>query len=359
MQDIAAELERQKTTKVDYIAPQGKLDVTVVDGEVVMEGVNGDGYKLTSHAHGQLAGHLEIPKPYYDRMMAKQPELLAKNVNTWLKANPADQRMIRTMDGRVRAFLSSKYRPLDNFDLAEVVLPTLLANKAEIMSAELTETRLYIKVIFPALSDELPEGLVWGKGHHIFSGEERRVVASAVISNSDVGAGSLRFEPSVYAAYCTNLAILKEAAMRKYHVGRRFEHETDNYEIYRDETRRADDHAFWLKVKDVTMSAFDEKKFKAAVNQIKRAGDHKIVSDDLPQVIEVATKRLALPEATQNSVLSWLAKGGQLNQWGLSSAITRAAQDVDDYELATQMERAGGEVLAWTEGEFAPVAKAA
>jgi hypothetical protein len=33
--------------------------------------------------------------------------------------------MLRTLDGQVRAVLSDRYRRLDNFDLAESVLPIL------------------------------------------------------------------------------------------------------------------------------------------------------------------------------------------------------------------------------------------
>src|SRR5262245_14401480 len=104
---------------------------------------------LTNYAHGQLSQHLGIPKAYYDRMRAEQPALLAGNVNTWFKADATNKRMLRTLDGQVRAVLSPKYRPLDNFDLANVVLPTLIDRKAEIVSAELTETRMYIKAILP------------------------------------------------------------------------------------------------------------------------------------------------------------------------------------------------------------------
>lgn len=359
LQEIAAELERQKDTRKDYVAPQGLVDVKVIDGEVVLDGLNSDPKVITNYAHSQFGAHLDIPQRYVDKLRREQPDLLATNYNTLLHANPAEKRMFRTLDGRARAFLSPKYRPLDNFDLASAVLPKLQERGAQVLSAELTETRLYIKAILPDLSDELPDGLVWGQGHHIFNrADAARIVSAIVISNSEVGAGTLRVEPSVYTALCTNLAVLKEAAMRKYHVGRNFEADS-NFEIFRDETRKLDDQAFWMKVQDVTMAAFSEERFKAAIATIRKAGDNKIESDDLPKVVEVAVKRLELPQSTQGSVLSWLAKGGQLNQWGLSSAITRAAADVESYETATDMERIGGEVLTLPAREWEAIATAA
>lgn len=357
--EIAQELERQLQTRKDYIAPQGAVETKVVDGEVVLEGLNGGSLPFTPHAHSQIAYDLGIPKAYYDRMKTEQPQLLADNVNTWLQAEPDTKRQIRTLDGRVRAVLSPKFRPLDNYDLANVALPALHAAGAIVQSAELTETRMYIKAILPNLSDELPAGLAWGVGHHIFAAnEERKVVSAIVIANSDVGAGTLRVEPSVYTALCTNLAVMKEAAMKKYHIGRNTDADT-NYEVFHDDTRRADDKAFWLKVRDVLQSAFSREKFKEAIDLIRRAGDRKIVSADLPKVVEIAIDKLALPDGTSNDVLSWLARGGQLNQWGLSSAITRAAQDVDSYELATDMERAGGAVLALPAGQWDEISQAA
>lgn len=356
LQEIAAELERQVESRKDYIAPQGAVAAKVVDGEIVLDGLNGD-VGIKPYAHQQFADHLQIPKRYYDRMQAEQPELLATNINTWLHAKPAEKRMFRTLDGKTRAFLSPKFRPLDNFDLANMVLPTLIENRVQVVSSELTETRLYIKGILPALSDELPAGMAWGEGH-LDIREQRLVVAAVVISNSDVGAGTLRVEPSVYTPWCTNLAILAEAAMKKYHVGRSFSAE-DNLEAFRDETRQADDRAFWLKVRDITVAAFDKNAFAAAIASIRAGANDPIVSADLPKVVDVTVKRLGLPESTTGNILTHLARGGDLTRWGLSSAITRTANDFEDYEGATLLERAGGEIIALDKGKWSAIAEAA
>jgi hypothetical protein len=363
LQSLAAELERQTATRKDYIAPQSKLEAVVVPGvevitgaaeptrvpaDVRIAGFNGEPMPLTGYAHGQLAAHLDIPKKYYDRMASEQPELLAKNINTWFRQDAGNARMLRTLDGRVRAVLSPKYRPLDNFDLAQTVLPELIKNEAQVVSAELTETRIYIKAILPKLSDELPAGLAWGTGHNaVGAGVDRgRVVSAIVISNSDVGNGALRVEPSVFTSWCTNLAIMAQAAMKKYHVGRANDILESSFEVFKDETRKADDRAFWLKVRDVMNVAFDEKMFRAAIDDMKRAGERPIKSDDLMAVVNRTVTELALPQATSTGVLKFLAAGGDLTQWGLSSAVTRVAGETTDYELATSLERAGGQILA-------------
>lgn len=361
LQQIAAELERQSTSRKDYIAEQGAVEVKVVDGEVVVDGLNGDAKTIAPFAHKQFADHLQIPARYYERMRAEQPQLLAANLNTWLQKDGNERRMFRTLDNRLRAFLSPKFRPLDNYDLAQAILPVLFERKVDIVSAELTDTRFYIKGILPELSDELPEGQTWGLGHNntrSMVGRDGRLVSAIVISNSDVGAGSLRVEPSVFTTWCTNLAILMKAAMKKYHIGRSFEADED-LSVYRDETRQADDKAFFLKVKDVTLQAFSEDAFKAAIAQIREAGKQPIAQEaDLPKVVEVAVRRLALPESTGGDILKILARNGDLSKWGLSSAITQTANDLVDYETATQLERAGGQLLALPEAGWKEIAEA-
>ncbi len=352
LQQMAAELERQQETKKDYLAAQGVLRAVSDQGTVKIDGLNGEPFDILPHAHSQIGTFLEIPAKYYDRMRVEQPELLATNINTWFSASGNDKRMIRTLDRKVRAFMSPKYRPLDNFDLAQSVLPTLIDRGVQVMSAELTETRMYIKGILPELSDILigENGDRQWAGQ-MTAGDRGHVVSAIVISNSEVGAGSLRVEPSVFTAFCTNLAILANAAMKKYHVGKTFEAD-NSYEVFRDATRQADDKAFFMKVVDITKAAFDEDAFHRAINELRKTADNPIKSDDLPKVIELTVKRLALPQSTGGSILKHLAAGGDLTQWGLASAVTRTANDFEDYEGATDLERAGGAILALPPSEW-------
>lgn len=363
---IAAELERQVKQRKDYVAPQQAVEAIVVDSpdgkEIKLDGFNGQALSIRKHAHSQLGDVLGIPAKYYQRMQAEQPDLLARNINTWLKADPANKRMIRTLDNQVRAVLSPRYRPLDNFELASAVLPKLQALNVQVVSSALTETRMYIKAILPDLSDELPPGQTWGNGHNVIAAyngnEPGRVVAAITISNSEVGNGSLRVEPSVFTTWCTNLAVLKSAAMRKYHVGRAAE-TTDNWELFTDATRAKDDAAFFAKVGDVTEAAFNREIFAKAVEAIRASAADKIESKELPKVVEVAVKELSLPVSSQSSILTFLAQGGDFSRWGLSSAITAASAELDDYENSTAFERAGGELLELPKRQWQAISEAA
>ena len=164
--DLAGELERQMSSKRDLVVPSSLLqcrtdeggalkmlvDVRSADAAVARE------YGVTDLARRQLADKLKIPFAYFERMRGEQPALLDRNVNTWLQSD-GDRRMIRTLDGQVRAVLSDRYRRLDNFDLAENVLPILQRlDGARFESVELTDTKMYLKVITPRVNFEVAPG---------------------------------------------------------------------------------------------------------------------------------------------------------------------------------------------------------
>lgn len=115
LMDLAAELQRQATAKKDFLADTRALTARAASGGIVLDGING-GLEIQPTAHAQLADALAIPRTYYDRLLTASPDLLAENVNHWLHAEPA-RKLVRTLDGKARAFLSDRYRPLDNFDL--------------------------------------------------------------------------------------------------------------------------------------------------------------------------------------------------------------------------------------------------
>jgi hypothetical protein len=100
-------------------------------------------------------------------MIEELPELWGDNIRAWFKKFPKD-RMARTLDARLRAFLSESYRPLDNHDLAEAVIPIIQELGLIILSAQITDTRFYIKAVDPRIERDIPKGGVMGEGHVIF-----------------------------------------------------------------------------------------------------------------------------------------------------------------------------------------------
>lgn len=358
LEEMAKELDRQAKVKRDFVAPSGQLSMEVIDrdslpppmpGEAENEhqiqlGVTGHGqFNINDLGHEQIAGRLAIPQKYYDRMRTDEPRLLKLNVNTWLSQEPKEKRMVRTLDGNVRAFLSDRYRPLDNYDLAEIAFDRLTKAGCRIESTELTERRLYIKAVTDRIRYEVRKGDV--------------VQAGIVISNSEVGCGSVKIEPLVFRVVCLNGLIAADAAMKRYHVGRSGSEGDFAQEFFKNETRQADDKAFWMKVRDVITGAFDQIQFSKIVDRMKFAADQEI-KGSVEGAIEIVQEKFGFNDDERGGILRHLIHGGDLSQWGLVNAITRSAQDAKDYDRATEIERLGGVVLELPRQDWAQIAEA-
>lgn len=343
--ELAKELERQKDTKRDFVSPT--QDLQIVPRGTFQDLVVGNhgAFEMNEIAHQQVAGRVGIPQKYYDRMRQRAPELLAGNVNHWFQKEP-ESRMVRTLDGRARAFLSDRYRPLDNFDLGEVAITTLTKHqlKVQIESTALTESRLYIKARTETITAEIKKGDI--------------VQAGIVISNSEVGMGSVKIEPFIFRLVCLNGMIANDHALRKYHVGRGHDGGDMAEEFFRDETRKADDRAFWMKVRDVISGSFRQDIFERMVDAMRKATGEPIQADPV-KAVEVTQRKFGLNDTERGGVLSWLIKGGDLSRYGLLNAVTRLSQDVPDYDRATELERMGGQILELPKTDWQEIAEAA
>jgi hypothetical protein len=264
-------------------------------------------------------------------MRIEYPSLLDDNINSWFNKLP-ERRMLRTLDGNVRAFLSDRYRRLDNLELADSVLPLIKEmSGAEIVSSQITDSHMYIKVINKRLKAEIAIGDV--------------VQAGIVISNSEVGLGSLKVEPLLYRLICKNGLIIKDYAQKRYHVGKQIDSDDSAYEIFSDETLAQDDKAFFMKVQDTVRTSIDEVKFNLSVEKL-RATMYESTGPDPVKTVEVLADQYILNQNERGSILRHFIIGADNSKYGLINAVTRASQDIENYTRATDLERLGGELLA-------------
>jgi hypothetical protein len=331
LQELAIELDRQANAKRDLIVDTGALHMDVIDdGRIALNLGTSDyheSFDLNDIAHRQFGQYLKIPAPYYDRMRAEFPDLLTRNVNGWLAKEPENRRMLRTLDGTARAFLSDRYRRIDNYEVAQSVLP-IIGNMdgASVESCELTDSKMYIKVVNQRITAEIAKGDI--------------VQAGIVITNSEVGYGSVSVRPLIYRLVCTNGMIAEDGSIRKYHVGRANEAD-DNFNIYRDETIEADDRAFLMKIEDAVSAAVDQARFNSIVSKLRESREAKIDPPAVPKVVELTAKEYSITQAESEGILGHLIAGGDLSLYGLANAVTRHAHDVDSYDRSTDLETTG------------------
>lgn len=336
LQEVMLELDRQNKAKKDYIGSAQALRL-YEDGQTFEIGSMGKArqFGTTRLFHRQVASALGIPAKYYDLMQSRKPELLAQNVNAWF-GDRENSYMIRTMDygaGRMaRALLSDRYRRIDNMEIASAVLPLFAgSDQYEVVSSEVTENRLYLKIVNRRMEMAVVPGDI--------------VQAGVMISNSEVGLGSVSVQPLVYRLVCTNGMVVNDMGERKNHVGRAAKAVDDSFHIYSDETMEAEDKAFLLKLRDVTMAAIEESRFAQVVGRLKEAAGIPITGK-VTEVVELTARTYGINSDEQDSVLQHLIAGGDLSQYGLSNAITRASQDVESYDRATTLEGIGWQVVA-------------
>ncbi|MBQ6296886.1 MAG: DUF932 domain-containing protein [Selenomonadaceae bacterium] len=329
------ELQRQRLNRQDFLADTRSLEVeSNAYGSTLHISLEGKtyGFGIGELAHQQIASRLNIPFRYYAKMQSEAPDLLDQNVNRWLNQNP-ERRMIRVLDGKVRAFLSDRYRRLDNFELCAAVLPVINEMKNSVIeSCEVTPTHLYLKVVNRRLKAEVKVGDV--------------IQAGFVVSNSEVGLGSLRVEPLVFRLVCKNGLICKDMAQKKYHVGRQVYLSDDSaYELYSEETLAQDDKAFFMKVQDVVRSAVDEARFMLTVNKMREATQIPLKHEPV-KAVELLADKFQLTESERGDILRQLFMGADNSRYGLVNAVTAASKIAKTYERATDLERIGGEILA-------------
>lgn len=352
--DVAAELTRMQATKKDYIVDTRRMSFMSDEaGSTMTWDVAADpetpGHisgPVLDHAHGQISARLGIPKRYYDRLRADAPSLLDQNVKHWFYKSP-ERRMVRTLDGNVRAFLSDRFRRLDNFDLMErSILPALHdVDGLEFHVASLTPERMVLRAILPSLQTEiLKVGDI--------------VQAGFQIRNSEVGSSALTCEPFIWKLDCLNGLVTNAGSLRAYHVGRRIEDTEEAQIIFRDDTLRADDTAFFLKARDAIKAAVDETVFEEIVSNM-RAASLGIKLTAPAAATTVLAQTFSLNDGERESVLESLARGGDISRWGMVNAVTDAAKSADTFDRQEEMERIGGSVLAMSEGDWQKIAQVA
>lgn len=344
---LAMEIERQADSKKDYVVDTRNLAVRAINTEiggdpaakagVVLAMRNGKEMELPLrvNAHHQIAERIGVPQKYYDRMLTEAPALLARNVNHWFAEQP-EPRMVRTLDGHARAFLSNRYQRIDNLHVAEVVLPVLQESSRDlhIVSCEVTDAKLYIKAIDRSITAQV-------KG-------SRRVgdfvEAGIMVTNSEVGLGAVSVTPFMHFLACLNGMVLNKQGMRAAHLGTRLDVDETIAALLADDTRKVLDQGVLLKVRDTVRALLDPQAHQARVDAMSEQTGQKLQGDPAASIELLADDfQLAQPERT--SVLRHLIEGGDLSRYGLMNAVTRTAEDAESYDRATEIEAMGGRIL--------------
>ena len=334
--ELAQKITDQAEKKVDMVVDSRSMQLLPVEQDdvtttapVLMSIDDSKQMEITSTAHRQLATRLQIPYAYYERVMNNNSVLLAENVNNWL-GQTQNKRMIRTYqsDGStvwdlMRADLSNKYLTFDNEDVAEAVLPVMFDEKLEIISSNVTEKKLYIKAVTDKLTGEIEKGDV--------------VRGGVIVSNSEVGYGSVNVQAFIERLVCMN-GMIAETSFRRRHIGA--SHDITDL-LSRDTLNKTSD-ALVGQVQDVVRNVLSNEGFNNVLGKLRETTETEIAKPI--DAVEIIQKQFRFTENEKDSVLNHLIKGGDTTKWGLTNAVTRASQDLEDYDRATEFEKFGWDV---------------
>ena len=335
--------------KLDELAKllmtQEKKDV-IVDTSNVNFHANGDNtlhlseideaFTLNNVALNQIATKVGLSKKYLDKMLDGHKSILQDNINYWFHNTPKQQ-MIRTIDGTARAFLSDKYKRVDNYDIAKAVLPILYDKQYSVKSCAVTDTKMYIKASLPSLRIEVTGG--------------DTVESGVIISNSEVGHGSIDVSPFIYRLICDNGMKVNDARLNSRHLTSSQATIDGVYEILSDEAKELDSRALISKVRDVVASTSDEVRFGEQVQAMTNASSIKIKKPK--KVIEILENKFSLTKDEGDNILENLMHNDtgnkEPNVWATVNSITKLGNTMEDYDRGTEMQKFGGMLLTMPE----------
>jgi hypothetical protein len=359
LKDVVTELARQRSAKRDFMADTRNIVVAAPkeEGQPMTLAIKGNHpLAIRPFALRQMEDHVGVPAKFADRLLAKHPDLLVHNLNELLHRDPTE-RMVRTLDNGMRAFLSRSYRRIDNYDFAEAVLSVCNGFKISIESCQVTESRLYIKIIRTDMEHKIgfKQGWQIGQGHNFF----QRIRPAAIFSNSEVGSGSLWFRDGIWTKECTNLAVFEDKSFERVHLGRKASAGDEGLlELMSDQTKALEDATLWSQVKDLAANALGGANFQKRIEQLEASTTNRIEGDPA-KTVELTADHFTLNDQERGGLLRHLIEGGDLSQYGLHSAMTRMSADVVDYDRATELERMGGKIIELPKSDWKVLAEAA
>lgn len=324
LNQLISQVDSLAALKKDYLVNTDDLMVRSNAGESYIN-IHGSSYAMEETAERQLSVICGIPYTYVKRIGREYPELLDMNYNKLL-SGIHKKKLLRTIDGNARAILSDRYKKYENEAVLATLLPLVDNIKGlSVVSSSLTAEKMYLKLISDVERVDVKVG--------------DAVSFGVVITNSEIGMGSITVNPFCMRLVCTNGMALPNyfGSARRRHLGKKF----NTIEEY--ESRAEDIGNIRGNIEECLNSALDPIFYMKVVEKMKTAAEIKFVNPF--ESIDKVAKHYGLDEGEKKIIMThyMLAKDDTL--YGLVNAVTRSAQDMTSYVRATELERIGSDIL--------------
>lgn len=367
--NLVKELQRQKESRVDFVADTRTMTVATAEGGLYLrpttpqteEWLPSEGCLFKTGAYSQVLEKCtpSVPKRFGDALLETNAGRLVELING-LNADSPDKRLVRCLDGQVRGYLSSKYRILDNYDIAFSALDVAKRVGAQVFEAGLSDTNMRIKFTSQSVWDKIdsvqrssPQGGWYAgaignkelQGKQVLGatikgelpGGPGTVHPVVTISNSETGHGGFHVRLGILMGICFNIATMEEI-ISQVHLGGELE-----TGIFSAETIAADSQVVMKKAADAMLAAFDQDKFRALI-QKARNSQVQAIEHPTAAVDHLVESNLINGEQKE-ALLEYFLKDYDTTAFGLAQAVSRLAQDTDDSDLSNELELTAGKII--------------
>lgn len=373
IQELDQVLKAQNALKKDLVIPVNSIRFNPSNGQMIVkngivgeelpEGISGnlssDLSLITNKtALQQLCDKFGISRTYMKRCIESNPSLLYDNLNAWIEQEsrgykfngnfssqiktgvPFDSELIpqkkrnfllRTLQGEdgngtARAFLSNSFKIIDNYDIFQAVLSSVMQQSKEtntkiiIDTCDLTEDRMYIRFICPEV-EQLSDMLKFYRDPNS-GNQSKKIMSGFVVSNSEVGKGAFSISPRLVIGACNNGRIFTNERLYSKHLGGRMA--VGNVD-WSQQTKNANMDLIINQIKDCVNTFISPDYIGKVVGQMEMDGSY-----ELQNPIETCTNvcgKMNLGESETNKVLNYFAKQGSASTaFDIDQAVTFFAQ---------------------------------
>ena len=363
--ELLEKVKLQSAAKKDYVAnTQSVMQVyqNEFNNHLMMSLTNPDIAETQNHfginetAHRQIATKLGIPVKYYLKLLQKHPDLLIPQINGLFNREPSD-RMVRTLDGNVRAFLSNSYKRIDNDTVLRHSLPAIIKGDIETvpLSTNVTDKKMYLKILIP--DERFAQEI--GKCR---DGSPDIVHPAFTLSNSEIGQGSVKLAAFFYRTFCHNGCTFGNEDMFSFsrtHLGSKLG-VGNSFNILSDATKQKEDELIMSQVTDVIRSIASPEFSQQMGDNLRATKNSEKVINPIKSV-ELLCKEVGVTQDESESVIESFIADQDYSKWGMANAVTQLANRAEscDYDRASEIEKIGGKILQLNDNTWNRIAAAA
>ena len=310
-----------KDARNDYTADLRRISMLPSQEMYFADGVGRiNKMPVSDWALSQVCSKLGIPGAYiakcYDDVAAG--ELAAENINYWMMRTASDasrtpRAMIRTYQGMVDGFLSTRYTPFDSDQILDVMgceMGSALTDDYCLKGSYISDERLHLRLV--ESNAIVPDDDLFG---------------AIFIDSSDVGRRMLTITYGIWKQVCTNGLIVCKAG------GALF--------VQRHINITAEEFAVGLQQALSCIPSIRQK----AIEMIAAAKGKQVDFSDVNALAETIRHQIVIDRKTAENVINLALTRYGTSQWGLINAITEQAQEYS-LDERIRLEQAAGALLS-------------